>query len=160
MLYFKSIKNNAIGIKLFLAGDRFMPEIHSKQLGFTYSGCGPFTTNKYRIKKFKETEDSRYIYQNELDKACFEHDIAYGDFKNLIRRTAADKVLRNKAFNIAKNPKYDGYRRGLQWFIIFLIKKLLVEQLKMKLYLIKNYLKNYANQLLENLGKEKYTHLL
>ena len=66
-----------------------------------------------RIQKFKETGDSRYIYQNELDKACFQHDMAYGDFKDLNRRTAADKVLCDKAFNIAKNPKYDGYQRGL-----------------------------------------------
>ena len=64
-------------------------------------------------RKKKETGDSRYIYQNELDKACFQHDMAYGDFKDLTRRTASDKILRDKAFNIAKNPKYDGYQRGL-----------------------------------------------
>ena len=75
--------------------------------------CGPFTENKERIKKFKETGDSRYIYQNELDKACFQHDMAYEDFKDLNRRTAADKVLHDQAFNIAKNPKYDGYQCGL-----------------------------------------------
>ena len=69
--------------------------------------------NKERIQKFKQTGDSRYIYRNELDKACFQHDMAYGDFKDLKRRTAADNVLRDKAFNIAKNPKYDGYQRGL-----------------------------------------------
>ena len=51
--------------------------------------------------------------KNELGKACFQHDMAYGDFKDLARRTASDKVLRDKAFNIAKNPKYDGYQRGL-----------------------------------------------
>ena len=56
--------------------------------------------------------DSRYIYKNELDKACFQHDMAYGDFKDLAGRTAADKVLRNKPFNIAKGPKHDGYQRG------------------------------------------------
>ena len=63
--------------------------------------------NKTRIKIFKETEDSKRIYQNELEKACFQHDISDGDFKNLTRRTASDKILRDKAFNIAKNPKYD-----------------------------------------------------
>ena len=57
--------------------------------------------------------DSRYIYKNELDKACFQHDMAYGDFKDLGRRTVLDKVLRDKAFNIVKNPKYDGYQRGV-----------------------------------------------
>ena len=70
-------------------------------------------TKKERIKKIKETGDSRYIYQNELDKACFQHDRAYGDFKDLTRRTAADKLLRHKAFNIANDPKYDGYQRGI-----------------------------------------------
>ena len=64
-------------------------------------------------KKFKGTGDASYIYKNELDKACFQHDMAYRDFKNLKGRTASDKVLRDKAFNIAKNPKYNGYQRGL-----------------------------------------------
>ena len=82
-----------------------------KQPGFTYSTCEPFTKNKKRIQKFKEAGDTGYIYKNELDKACFQHDMAYGDFKDLARRTASDKVLRDKAFNIAKNPKYDGYQR-------------------------------------------------
>ena len=90
-----------------------MPEMHLKQPGFTYSACGPFTKNKERIQKFKETGDTSYIYKNELDKACFQHDMAYGDFKDIKRRTASDKILRDKAFNIAKNPKYDGYQRGL-----------------------------------------------
>ena len=93
-----------------------MPEMHLRQPGFTYSACRPFTKNKERIQKFKETGDSRYIYKMELDKACFQHDMAYGNFKDLTKRTAADKVLKNKAFNITKNPKYDGYQRG---FIIF-----------------------------------------
>ena len=89
-----------------------MPEMPLKQPGFTYSACEPFTKNKKRIQKFKETGDTGYIYKSELGKACFQHDIAYGDFKDLARRTASDKVLRNKTFNIAKNPKYDGYQRG------------------------------------------------
>ena len=59
-----------------------MPEMYLRQPGFTYSASEPFTRNKERIKKIKETGDSRYIYQNELDKACFQHDIAYGDFVN------------------------------------------------------------------------------
>ena len=90
-----------------------MPEIHLIQQGFTYSACGTSRKNKRRIEKFKETGDSRYIYRNELDKACFQHDMTYGDFKDLARRTAADKVLRDKAFNIAKDPKYYAYQRGL-----------------------------------------------
>ena len=90
-----------------------MPEMHLKQPWFTYSACGPFTKIKERIQKFKETGDTSYIYKNELDKVCFQHDIAYRDFKDLARRTPSDKVLKDKAFNIAKNPKYDGYERGL-----------------------------------------------
>ena len=66
-------------------------------------------------KEFKnsETGNTSYIYKNELDKTCFQHDMAYGDFKDIARRTASDKILRDKAFNIAKNPKYGGYQRGL-----------------------------------------------
>ena len=90
-----------------------MPEMNLKQPGFTYSACVPFTRNKEWIQKFKETADSRYIYKNELDKACFQHDMAFGDFKDLAKRTALDKVLRDKAFNIAKSPEYDGYQKGL-----------------------------------------------
>ena len=93
---------NDIINKFLLAGDKFMPEIHLKQAGFTYSACGPFTKSKERIQKFKETGDSRYIYRNELDKSCFQHDMAYGDFKKLTKKTAADKVLRNKAFYMIK----------------------------------------------------------
>ena len=69
---------------------------------FTYSACRQFTKNKERIENFKETGDTNYIYKNEFNKACFEHDIAYGDFKDLARRTASGNVLRHKAFNIAK----------------------------------------------------------
>ena len=90
-----------------------MPEMHLKQSRFTYSACELFTKNTDRIQKFKGTGDTIYIYKNELDKACFQHDMVYGDFKDLARRTASDKALRDKAFNIAKNPKYDGYQRGL-----------------------------------------------
>ena len=68
-------------------------------------------------KEFKEKGVLRYIYRNKLDKACFQHDMAYGDFKDLTRRTASDNILREKAFNFAKNPKYDGYQRGLTLMI-------------------------------------------
>ena len=122
-----------------MARDKFMSEINLRQPGFTNSACGPFTKNKERIQKFKETADSRYIYQNELDKACFQHDMAYEDFKDFTRRIASDKILRDKAFNIARNPKYDGYQRGLASMIYnFLIRRLQVEQLEMKIFLIKN----------------------
>ena len=104
-----------------------MSEMHLKQPGFTYSACGSFTKNKERIQKIKETGDKSYIYRNELDKACFQHDIAYRDFKDIARRTAFDKILRDKAFNIAKNPKYEDL---LLWFINLLIKSRLLENLK------------------------------
>ena len=104
---------NEIVNKFLLAGDKLIAEMHLRQPGFTYGACGPFTKNKERIQKFKETGDSRYIYQNEQDKACFQHDMAYGGFKDLARRTDSDKILRDKAFNIAKNPKYDRYQIGL-----------------------------------------------
>ena len=110
--------------KFLLAGDKFMPEMHLKQPGFTYSVCGPFTKNKERIQKFNETGNTDYIYKNELDKACFQHDMAYGDFKDLAKRTFADKVLRGKAFKIASDQKYDGYERGLASMVyIFFDKK-------------------------------------
>ena len=90
-----------------------MTEMHLRQPQFTYSACGPFTKHKQRIQKFKETGNTKYISRNELDKACFAHDAAYSNSKDLTKRTAADKISRDKTFNIAKNPKYDGYQRGL-----------------------------------------------
>ena len=90
-----------------------MPEMHLRQPGFTYRAYGTFTKNKERIKEYKETGDSKYIYQNELDKAYLQHDMAYGDFEDLNRRAFANKLLCDKAFNIAKDPKYDGYQRGI-----------------------------------------------
>ena len=109
----KIINMNDVINKYLLAGDKFMPEMHLRQHQLIYSACGPFTRHKERIKKFKQTSDTRYIYRNELDKACFQHDSAYADNKDLINRTKADKVLRGKAHNIASNPEYDGYQRGL-----------------------------------------------
>ena len=103
--------NNMIN-KFLLAGDKLMPEMHLRQPRFVYSACGPFTRHKERIKEFKRTGDTRYIYRNELDKACFQHDSAYADHKDLINRTEADKFLRDKAYDIAINPEYDGYQRG------------------------------------------------
>ena len=104
--------NNVIN-KFLLAGDKFMPEIHFRQPQFVYSACGPFIRHKETIKEFKRTGDTRYIYRDELDKACFQHDFAYADHKNLINRTNSDKVLKDKAYDIASNPEYDGYQRGL-----------------------------------------------
>ena len=101
-----------------------MPEMHLRQPQLVYSACGPSTRHKERIKEFKRTGDTRYIYRNELDKACFQHDSAYAAHKDLINRTEVDKVLRDKAYDIASNPKYNGYQRGLasMVYISFLIK--------------------------------------
>ena len=119
----ENYKSNDIVNKLLLAGDKFMPETHLKQPPFTYSACGPFTKNKERIQKFKEPVDTKYIYRNELDKACFQHGMTYRDFKDFERRTASDKVLRDKAFSIAENPKYDGYQRRASMVYKFFDKK-------------------------------------
>ena len=104
---------NEIVNKALLVGDKFMPKMHLKQPGFSCSACGPLTKNKERIEKFMQTGNTDFIYRNELDKACFQHDMAYGKSKDLAKRTQSDKVLRDKAFKIASNPKYDGYQRGL-----------------------------------------------
>ena len=106
---FEGIKINEIINKFLLAADKFMPEMHLKQPRFTYSACGSFTKNKAKFQKFKETGDTNYIYKNGIDKACFQHDMSSGVLKYLVKRAASDKVLRDKAFNIAQNPKYDGY---------------------------------------------------
>ena len=90
-----------------------MPEMHLRQPQFVYSACGPCARHKERIKKFKQTGDTRYIYRNELGKARFQHDSPYAYHKDLINRTEADKVLRDKAYDIASNPEYDGYQKGL-----------------------------------------------
>ena len=90
-----------------------MPEIHLRKPGFTYSAYGPFTKNKKQIQKFKETWDSKCIYQKEPGKACFQHDLPYRDFNDLAKTIVADKVLCDKTFKIAKNSKYDGYQCGL-----------------------------------------------
>ena len=87
--------------------------MHLKQPGFTYSACGPFTKHAERIERFEQTGNTSYIFKNKLDKACFKHDSAYASYKDLLNRTRADKVLKNKAYEIASDPKYDGYQRGL-----------------------------------------------
>ena len=98
---------NEIVNKFLLIGDKFMSEMHLKQPAFTYSTdySGPFTRDKERIEKFMQTGNTKFIYRNELDKACFHHDMAYGKSKDLAKRTESDKV--------ASDPKYDGFQRGL-----------------------------------------------
>ena len=102
-----------------------------------YSACGTFTKKKERIQKFKETRDSQYIYQNEVNKACFQHDMAYGDFKDLNRRTATDKVIKCLILLKIQNMM-DINVDLLQWSINFLLKKLLVVVLKMRIFQTKD----------------------
>ena len=71
-----------------------MRQMHLKRPGFTYSACGPFTKNKERIEKFMQTGNTNFIYKNELDKACFQHDMAYGKSKDLVKRTQSIKHLK------------------------------------------------------------------
>ena len=138
--------NNIIN-KFLLAGDKFMPEMHLRQPQFVYSACGPFTRHKERIKEFKRTGDTRYIYRNELDKACFQHDSAYTNYKDLINRTEADK---NKAYNIASNPEYDGYQRGVASMVYkFFDKKSLGSGFKK----LKNTTKSSSSILTDELDK-------
>ena len=85
---------NEIVNKFLLVGDKSMPEMHLKQPGFTYSACGQFTKNKERIENFMQTGNTDFIYRNELDKACFRHDMVYGKTKDLVKTTQSDKVLK------------------------------------------------------------------
>ena len=114
---------NEIVNKSLLAGDELMAETHLKQPGFAYSPCGPFTKNKEKIQKFKETGEANYIYKNELDKACFQHDMTYGDFKDLAKRTASDKVYEIKLLILLHMLDMMDIKEDLHlWFINFLMK--------------------------------------
>ena len=125
---------NEIANRFLLTGDKFMPELHLKQPGFTYSACGPFTKSKEKVQKFMQTGDTNYIYKNDRDKACFHHDMAYGRYKNL-----------NKKTKYIMDIKED----SLQSFTSFLIKNLRVVVLN--LCQINNLHMNFISQLLENL---------
>ena len=96
-----------------MTGDRFMPELHLKQPGFTYSPCGPFTKYCERFHKFREKGNLKRLYRNELDKACFSHHTTYSDSKDLAKRTVSDKILKDRAYEIARNRKHDEYQRAL-----------------------------------------------
>ena len=100
---------NEIVNKCLLTGDKFMPEMHLKQPGFTYSACGTFTENSERIQEFMQMGSTNYNYRNDLDKACFQHDIDYSKYEDLTKRTESDKILRDKAFKIASISKFNGY---------------------------------------------------
>ena len=88
---------NEIVNEFLLTRDTFMPEMHLKQPEFTYSACGPFTKNKEGIQNFMQTGNTNYIYKNDLGKACFQHDMAYGKYKDLVKITESNKVFKLKA---------------------------------------------------------------
>ena len=107
-------KTNSIINKFLLAGDKFMPELHLVDpIAKKYSACGLFTKHTQRTKDFLNTGKLSFIYKNDLDKASFQHDMAYNKFKDFEKRTQSDIVLKNKAFKTASNLKYNGYERGL-----------------------------------------------
>ena len=121
--------------------------MHLKQSGFTYNACGPFTKIEERIQKFLRLENIENIYKNDLDKAYFQHDMPYRKYKDLNKRTQSDKVLRDKAFEIASNPKSDGYKfldKNLQWLLLNLCRISQFELMQV----------NFINQLLENVKKK------
>ena len=107
------INVNNIFNTFLLAGDKFIPEMHSRQPQFVYSACGLITRHKERMKEFKRTGDTRLLNRNELDKACFKHDAAYTKYKDVENRLISDQKLKNSAYDNASNPEYDGYQRGL-----------------------------------------------
>ena len=138
---------NEIVTKSLLVQNKFMREMHLKQSGFTYNACGPFTKIEERIQKFLRLENIENIYKNDLDKAYFQHDMAYRKYKDLNKRTQSDKVLRDKTFEIASNPKSDGYKfldKNLQWLLLNLCRISQFELMQV----------NFINQLLENVKKK------
>ena len=136
-----------------------MSEMHLRQLGFTYSASGRFIKNKETIKKTTETGDSRYIYPKKLDKACFQRDMGYGNFKGLNRRTFVDNVLRDKAFNIANDPKFDGYQRGSTSMVYKFFDKKPFDS-GIKNIPNKELAEELQKPIITKFYKKKYTHLL
>ena len=104
---------NKIINKFLLTEDKFVPKLHLKQQGFTYSFCRPFTKHRERIQKFRDTGNLKQMYRIELDKACSHHDPAQSDSKYLAKRTISDKILKYRAYEIARNCYYEGYQTTL-----------------------------------------------
>ena len=100
---------NKIVNKSLLKGDKLVPKLHPKQPVLTYSSCGPFSEHSERIQKLKETGDLQHIYKKELDETCFTHDAAYSHCKDLAKTIVSDKILKDRAYEVAINFKYDRY---------------------------------------------------
>ena len=102
-----------------------------------------------------KTGNTDFIYKNDFDKACFQRDMAYGESKDLVRRTESDKVLRDEAFEIASNPSYDGYQRGLASMVYkFFDKKSAGKDVAVNS--VPNLQMNFIDLLLESLTEEKF----
>ena len=104
---------NKVINKSLLNGDKFIPELDFKQTRCTYSVSGPFIKQWEGIQKFRETCNLKHLYKNELDEACFYHEVAYSDIKSLAKRTISDNILKDRAYEIIRNHKFDGYQRAL-----------------------------------------------
>ena len=96
-----------------MTGEKFMSDLHLKQWGFNYSACGPFTKHCGRIQEYKQKGNLKHLYKNELVKACFVHDAEYSDSKDLTKRTISDNILKDRAYEIIINCKYDECQRTL-----------------------------------------------
>ena len=105
---------NKIINTLLLSGDKFKPELHLKQPGFTYRACGIFTKHLERIQNFRERGNLKHLYRNESYKACFAHYAAYSHSKDLAKSTISDNIFKDRAYEIARNWKYEGYQKALE----------------------------------------------
>ena len=103
-------KTNRVSNKFLQTGDRFMPEMYSRQPGFTYSVCRPFTKHRDRIQKFREASNLKHLKRNGLDKTCFAYDTAQSDNKDL---AISGKILKDRAYEIPRNRNYDGNQREI-----------------------------------------------
>ena len=106
-----------------MTGDKFMPELHLKQPGFTYSVCGPFAENVERIQKLWQTGNLKHLYRSELDEACLAHDAIYSDSDDLAKTAISEKILKDRAYEIAKNSGYDEHQRALASMVNKLFRK-------------------------------------
>ena len=104
---------NKIIDKFLLTGDKFISKLHLRQPGFTYSACGPFTEHRQRIKKIRETGNLKRLCRSESHKACYLHNAAYSDSKDMAKGTISDKIRKDRHFQIDMNRNYDGYQRAL-----------------------------------------------
>ena len=104
---------NKIINKFLLTEDKFLQELHLKQPGFVYTACGPFTKHREKIQKLRETGNLKHLHRNELNKACFAHDTGYSDSKDLAKGAISNKILKDRAYEIARNCRYNGHQKAL-----------------------------------------------